>query len=576
MKLNIKVKKLTACTLAAMLSVSMLAGCSANDDSGNNDKNNPSSSDNSKTENSIKAEGEGYAYKEETVYVTTAPDGSVEKIIVSDWLKNSEYYATLKDVTNLSDIVNVKGDEAFNVSDGKISFDANGNDIYYQGQLDKSASLPVSMKITYTLDGKEISAKEIHGKSGKLTMTIEYTANEKTDSDVYIPFLAATGILLPTDTFTNVEVTNGKIISNGDYNILIGMAVPGISETLGIELPNTVTIAADVTDYNIDVMMTVCTNKFFNDLSTDDLSQINDLSDMISLLSESSTKLVNGAKALNDGLKELQSNTASLIEGVSKLNNGASSLSSGLKDLNAGASSVNDGVKQLSASMNTMLATIKQSIADNNAQIAAAKTTIQTLTSKIGELQNQISQVEAAVNAGLKTADEGAVLKKQLSDGISQCQTGIETATAGINQLSGANAALEKILSELTAKDSNGNDLATNLTILANGTQSLTDGSKKLSDGAVELAAGLGELNKKIPVLIEGINKLTDGSSELNAGMNQFNESAIQKIAELYENDFSSALDDIKDALNASKEYKTLTGISDEADGSVTFIIKTN
>ena len=53
------------------------------------------------------------ASKEETVYVISGADGAVQKLIVSDWLKNTGKETTLSDLSELTDITNVKGEESF-------------------------------------------------------------------------------------------------------------------------------------------------------------------------------------------------------------------------------------------------------------------------------------------------------------------------------------------------------------------------------------------------------------------------------------------------------------------------------
>ena len=58
-------------------------------------------------------------YKDETVYVLTGNAGSVNKIIVSDWLKNKDGDTSLVDASDLLDIQNVKGDEKFTL-DGTV------------------------------------------------------------------------------------------------------------------------------------------------------------------------------------------------------------------------------------------------------------------------------------------------------------------------------------------------------------------------------------------------------------------------------------------------------------------------
>lgn len=630
-----KLKKIIPLAMSSMMIIS-LAACA---DSGNNN------TSDKKTDNSIKTEsipaamgeGEGYGTKEETVYVTTSADGTIEKILVSNWLKNTKKYASLKDVTNLKDIVNVKGSEPFNMAGGEITFETAGNDIYYQGSLDKSTTLPVSLKITYKLDGQEISGDSLKGKSGKLNMTIEYIANEKTDDGIYIPFLAVTGMLLPTDSFRNVEVTNGQVISNGDYNILIGMGLPGISESLSLNIPNKVEITADVTNYDIDMMMTVVTNKALSEISLDEETDLSSISDMISLLSESSLKLSDGAAALNEGLLTLQGSSKDLAAGIEKLNTGAQTIDTSMKTLSAGAAAlydginttlltganalnaglnelyngavlVNSGVGELVTTVNGLVLTLQNTITQNNKEIDALNVTITTCKAQIADLTNKKTALETAINSGAVPSAQLSEYQANLNTingAIAQYEEGIQQCNAGILQYQGANTAINNILSQLSAKDADGKTINDKLAQLKAGTQSLEDGiksagngsselvnginttlapgAKQLADGSSQLHAGtsaladgLKELNDKIPALVSGINQLVTGSGELSSGMNQFNENAIQKISELYNNDLKAVMTDLNKVLEAGKGYSALTGIGDDAEGTTTFIIKTN
>ena len=175
--------------------------------------------------------------KDETVYVIANADGSVSKIIVSDWIKNTLGSASLKDKTELSDVVNVKGDESYTVDgDNMKVWDAQGNDIYYQGNIEKE--LPVGLRVSYTLDGSQISAEDLAGKSGKVTIRFDYQNNQyaMTEIDgkrekIYVPFAMLTGMMLDNGVFSNVEVTNGKLINDGDRTIVAGIASPGCRAT---------------------------------------------------------------------------------------------------------------------------------------------------------------------------------------------------------------------------------------------------------------------------------------------------------------------------------------------------------
>lgn len=83
------------------------------------------------TSTSINVSAETETSKDETVYVLAGADGTVQKIIVSDWIKNAMATDSLDDKTELSDIENIKGDESFTLGgDNSCVWDAQGNDIY--------------------------------------------------------------------------------------------------------------------------------------------------------------------------------------------------------------------------------------------------------------------------------------------------------------------------------------------------------------------------------------------------------------------------------------------------------------
>ena len=69
----------------------------------------------------------GQNSKEETVYVLANADGSVQKIIVSDWLKNPAGANFINDISELDGIENVKGDEAYTMNPNNMRvWDAKG------------------------------------------------------------------------------------------------------------------------------------------------------------------------------------------------------------------------------------------------------------------------------------------------------------------------------------------------------------------------------------------------------------------------------------------------------------------
>lgn len=306
-------------------------------------------------------------YKDETVYVLANADGTVKKIIVSDWIKNTLSNKKINDLSELQNIENVKGDEEYILGgDNNLVWDAQGKDIYYRGTIEKE--LPVSLSVSYKLDGHELSPEELVGKSGKVNIRFNYDNKQYEtvkingkDEKIYVPYLMMTGMVLDNDRFSNIELSNGKIINDGDRTVVIGFALPGLAESLDIdddklEIPSYVELTADVSDFSLGMTMTLATNTLFSRIDTEKIKSISDLKDEVAELEDAMTKLTDGSSELYNGLCTLLDKSSDLVDGIkqladgaSKLKEGAYSLDDGTKQLSDGAASLANGLKTLSA-----------------------------------------------------------------------------------------------------------------------------------------------------------------------------------------------------------------------------------
>ncbi len=150
--------------------------------------------------------------KAETVYVMADASGAANEIIVSEWLRNQRGASVLEDFSNLTDIENVEGYEEFTKnSDGSLTWQADGADIYYQGKTD--AKLPVGVSLSYKLDGKEIAADELAGKSGRVTIRFDYTNNLTAETmvngkeeTIAVPFAMISGKWFPKAATISLSV----------------------------------------------------------------------------------------------------------------------------------------------------------------------------------------------------------------------------------------------------------------------------------------------------------------------------------------------------------------------------------
>ena len=307
--------------------------------------------------------------KEQTVYVNADEKGNSQEVIVSNWLKNQGNEQELTDKSNLSEITNVKGDETFQQKgDGTLVWNAGGEDIYYQGK--SKEELPVSVKLTYYLDGKEISPNELAGKSGKLKIRIDYENKTKETVDVQgkqeevcTPFMMMTAMILPADTFTNVEITNGQIVSDGNNEIAVGLGFPGLADSLhlqeveelqDLEIPDYAELTADVKDFSLAMTATVATTGILEDLDLADVDSTEDLKEKMETLTDSSKALVEGSQALRDGIETMDSSADTFVSGLEQADNGTKALKDGIDTMNSKKGELLGGVSQLTEGMKAL------------------------------------------------------------------------------------------------------------------------------------------------------------------------------------------------------------------------------
>ncbi len=310
----------------------------------------------------------GSVEKEETVYVNADAGGTVKSITVSSWLKNGDGAEELTDVTRLTDVVNVKGDETFTQDGDTYVWAADGRDIYYQGET--AEALPVDVKVTYYLDEKETAPEELAGKSGKVKIRFDYEnhSTQKTEiggkeTELYVPFVAASTLILDSDRFVNVEVENGRILSDGKNTVVAGVAMPGLYDSLDllnlegfedVDIPEYVEVTADVTDFELAMTATILMPDVLSRLDTDDMDGFDDLKEDMEELNDATYELIDGCVELDDGVQELKDNmpdlwdgAVELDDGAVELNDGAWELDDGAQDLMDGADKLNDGAKDI-------------------------------------------------------------------------------------------------------------------------------------------------------------------------------------------------------------------------------------
>lgn len=316
--MNQKWKKVTAEVVCAAL---VVAGVGTTVFAVNNDKNADAKQETAAVSETSGKKIPGGAALDETVYVLADADGSVKKCIVSDWV------------------------------------DGTDKDDYTQQETQQKP--PVEMSVKYLLDGVETAPDQMAGKSGKVKIRFDYTNNQTEtvkingkQETMHVPFAALTGILLDNNVFTNVRVTNGRVVNDGDRTLIVGIALPGLTDNLkleneDVELPEYIEVSADVQNFEMANTMTLVTNMVFNEIDTDKLDSADGLKDAIGKMTDAMSQLMGGSNQLYDGLSTLYEKSTQLADGTGKLAAGASQLQNGAAQLNGGAQQLAGGSTQL-------------------------------------------------------------------------------------------------------------------------------------------------------------------------------------------------------------------------------------
>ena len=532
----------------------------------------------------------GKGEKDETVYVIAGSDGSPEKIIVSEWLKNTEKASKLEDSSELKNIKNVKDNAKYVIDkDNMKVWTAEGKDVYYQGEIDKK--LPVDISVSYTLDGKNVSAKELAGKSGRVTIKYSYKNNEARTVNVdgqsltmYVPFSVVTGLVLDDKAFSNVEVTNGRVINDGKRNIVMGFALPGMKENLGdaansLNLPETFEVTADVKNFSVETSISVVSSELFANFSNDKLSSLDGIKSQLDEFANSANKLADGSSQLYDGLGtllekagEIKTGTLKLYRGAVSLNDGAKQFVAGTDELYKGTGELNEGLQALSSKseqLNNGAAQIFDSlIAQANTELSARglgavsmtkdnySSVLTSIIKNMDEgnvraiatqkarqtVEAQVHQNEAQIAAVVTEKIKEQVLQNVLNaSGISMTVEAYKNALASgtipasvaqqIDNAVAAQMSSEQVQSTIQVKVSaeinNQIEQAMNSPAVVQG---IEEAVAKAKTGASSLTALKGQLDKYnqfyqgLRQYTEGVDKAAKGSKKINYGVGQLAE----------------------------------------------------
>lgn len=492
--------------------------------------------------------------KTETVYSVLNSDGSISDTIVSSWLHDEDGINNIKETLNLTDVKNIKSNEKPSKDGNTYTWNAKGNDVYYEGTATKQ--LPVSVKIRYELDGQEISANDIQGKSGHLKLTISFTNNYSEvkningKSIVIHPSYLAGGMLnMSTGKFSNVKCESGKIVNDGTNEILAFANIPGLNETLksaGLDKVNNqlgisddVTVEADVNDFDLGSIMVGMTNEI--DLASElgEIGSVSELTDGIDQLIEADDQLIDGSKQLYDGTTQLKEQAAPLTgssDQVRQLSAGAIQLNDGVKALQTGLTAYTNGVDTLAAGSQQLygipqgVSQIQNGVSGNLGQ---GKT---NLLDGATALNEGLKQLEAQVNT--LTPTELDTMQTQIQGAMATLAGMQKTITDDSATLGDLSNSLNTASNAITTITKYNEDLKSDVGTLKNDVSDLKD---QISNKNNEIGEKNNEIKEQIKLINDQINKINQATEDANSKIDTAYTTAVNAL-----NEAKSATDDVE------------------------------
>lgn len=512
--------------------------------------------------------------KNETVYSKIDTNGNVIKTTVTDKLINDNKLDTITDLTDLDKIINLSNNNTFNKDNNQITWNTSGNNLTYQGISNKE--LPISINISYKLDGNSITVDDLLGKSGHVDITLKYTNNERnlvyvngTNTYLYTPFIVTMGTIIKDTDATNLKITNGKIINNGLSNILVGISAPGLYESLNMyELKDldTITISYDTTSFNLPTIYNVATSKLLED---NDLSIFNKLN----TLTSASTSLKENIDALTEGSNKLLESSITLNNGTSQIYQNLSYVNQKLKEINEGAINLDNGLNDIINTLNKVKESLNNS--SNDESIGKLKLLIDTDLNTANNLKAMNDTLKANYEEyNLKNITYKEAITADPTMNLYNLKLAYENNYENNNQLiTLLNSNASALTETLTTLNNIDTEVSNMLSTLTTYLEKAHDGSTELANGTTALSTGVNTLTTKVEELYNGTTALSEGINTLNTGITAYNEEGITPLSNTINNNLSGNINKIKKLADLGNNYQTFTMKNTTDNGETKFII---
>ncbi|WP_026673426.1 hypothetical protein [Alkalihalobacterium bogoriense] len=461
------------------------------------------------------------ASKDEVVYALLQATGELEQVYVVNNLNIREAgtiidfgpYDSVKNLTDLSEIEH---------EDDVVRIEASKGKFFYQGNIEQSVELPWNIEVAYKLDGQNIAPEQLINQDGHFEMTIQTTSNENGEQLFYENYILQISVMLESDIFNNIEVTDGMIANVGKNQQVTFTAMP--------EQNGEFYLAADVTQFEMQGI----------EIAAVPSSMAIDAPD-IDEMTEDMDSLTDAIRQVNEGVGELKTGVAELNDGVAQLRNGSQQYQNGMTELNKGSSELVNASK----SIDEALATISESLADADdidmSELAAVADGLNQIAGGLNETVDGLALLRENYNMAYNALDGaisgipnhtiseqeigalyGSGADTRVVDKLVETYTAAQVVKGTYSQVKEAFAVVDTTLRDVSGALK---EMGTTLSTIANGLSASVDemgdtnGFAELQNGIAQLSANYGEFHSGLVSYTNGVGELSNSYGELHSGI---------------------------------------------------------
>lgn len=499
--------------------------------------------------------------KNETVYTILNSDGSVNKTTVNESILNKKNVKEINDYTVLDDIINLSSGSEYSKNGKDLTWSLNDSNVLYKGTTDKS--LPISVKVTYKLNGEKKELKDILGKSGNVEIIIDYTNLDKhtvnvngTKTAMYTPFVVVTGTYIDNKNNSDIKVTNGKTYETAGKTFVSMISTPGLIESLGgsKEL-NEVKISYKTTKFELNSIYSVVMPKIVDKSILSNFDKLDPIYSKFSELQTNMDLIVSSSKELKDGTSLLKNTLNNSIGNLTTEN----LLTKEKKDLIS--SSAVDGVNKtfteeyVNNLSESVWKEVEASMANGDEALEAkVKNILVNYLTEVGLLRDYVNceTGKAVVSMGGEMTSE-----QQRSCALVLADKALPYFETLTNEVSSYVA--EKVSKSVSASVSKNVALETAKSISVEVSTSVTN----------QL---LTETKKSLNELYLGITKIDDGMNALYNGLDKYNKEGINTLSNAL-NNAKTMEEKVKALVNLGSEYNSFAGSNMDSDTKFIMVI---